>query len=81
METAKQSQHYRYGNYDLDLVVFGERKLSMSVIDNVSRVEYHEKDILLETIGVNTLMKALEKTKQEIKLSFVAKNMAENNLL
>ena len=44
-------------------------------------MEYFEKEIILESIGVNTFIKALEKTKQEIKVYFSRKTEAENELL
>jgi hypothetical protein len=51
------------------------------VVDSATRVEYFEKEIILEFIGVNTFIKALEKTKQEIKVYFSRKTEAENELL
>lgn len=51
------------------------------MVDGVTRVEYFEKEIILESIGVNTFIKALEKAKQEIKVYFTRKNEAENDLL
>ena len=37
--------------------------------------------MILETVGTNTLIKGLEQTKQEIKIEFAKRNMAENDLL
>jgi hypothetical protein len=51
------------------------------VLDGATRVEYFEKEIILESIGVNTFIKALEKAKQEIKVYFIRKVEAENHLL
>jgi len=51
------------------------------VLDGATRVEYFEKEIILEFIGVNTFIKALEKAKQEIKVYFIRKVEAENHLL
>jgi hypothetical protein len=81
METAKPSINYRYGQYDIELTLFGERKLSITVIDTLERLEYFEKDVVLEAIGANTLVKAFEQTKQEIQVAFSKTNMAENDLL
>ena len=53
----------------------------MIVLDGATRVEYFEKEIILEFIGVNTFIKALEKAKQEIKVYFIRKVEAENHLL
>ncbi len=53
----------------------------MIVLDGATRVEYFEKEIILESIGVNTFIKALEKAKQEIKVYFIRKVEAENHLL
>lgn len=47
METAKPSLSYRYNHYDIDLTVFAERKLTMTIVDTIERIEYYEKDIAL----------------------------------
>ena len=49
--------------------------------DSLARVEYHEPECILENIGVNTLLKALEQSKQEIKVSFSKNKIEENDLL
>mgnify|MGYP000923749948 CR=1 FL=1 len=81
METAKPTHNYRYDDFDLDLAISGERKLSITIIDSGSKAEYYEKDVMLIHIGVNTLIKALLRDKQEIKVYFTRKNEAENDLL
>lgn len=68
----------RYGIYNIELTVFGEQKLSLSVIDTEARVEYFDKEIILDTIGVTTLIKAFEKSKKEIAVTMAKKTMAEN---
>ena len=63
METVKPTVNFRYGPYDIELLIFNDRKLSLNIIDTLGRVEYQEKEVVLETISANTIIKALEKTK------------------
>jgi hypothetical protein len=37
METAKPSHNYRYDDFDLDLAISGERKLTITIIDAGSK--------------------------------------------
>lgn len=38
MESVKPSVSYRFNHYDIELAVYGERKLSMTVVDTIERV-------------------------------------------
>ena len=78
MQTAKPTANFRYGPYDIELLIFNDRKLSLNIIDTLERVEYQEKEAVLETISSNTIIKALEQAKAQIKVEFNKKNMAEN---
>ena len=65
----------------MDLQIFGEQKMAVIVLDNTGNAEYYEKELVLENIGCNTVIKALEKGKSEISLRFQSKVMAEAELL
>ena len=81
MEAVKPTTNFRYGHYDISLRVASERKLSLTVADSLAQVEYHDPECILENIGVNTLLKALEQSKQEIKVSFCKNRIEENDIL
>jgi hypothetical protein len=51
----------------------GEKRLSINIVDSSSKSEYYEKELVLEQIGVSTLIKAFEKTKKEITFSIEQK--------
>jgi hypothetical protein len=64
MQTAKPTIPFRYDHYDIELDVIGERTLAITVIDSLARIEFHEKELQLETIGTNTLLKAFDRSKK-----------------
>jgi len=47
METAKPTVNIKYGPYDIELLIFGDQKLSLNIIDTLERVEYQEKEVIL----------------------------------
>lgn len=81
METAKPINAFKHEHYDIEIDIQGEKKLSLTITDAITRNEFYEKDIELTNVGVNTLIKAFEKTKKEIQIFIKEKYEAENHLL
>ena len=44
----------------------GEKRLTISIMDYSSKSEFFENELVLEQIGVSTLIKAFDKSKKEI---------------
>lgn len=64
MESAKQQLLFKHFSYEIEIVPMGERKLAITIIDSSSKSEFFEKELVLEQIGVSTLIKAFEKSKK-----------------
>jgi hypothetical protein len=65
----------------LKIGVTAANRLSISVFDSLEKAEFYEKDLELKEIGVNTVFKALEKTKKEIHFSMSTKKIDEHLIL
>ena len=81
METAKPINSFKNEQYDIEIDIQGQKKLTLTITDAITRNEFYEKDIELTNIGVNTLMKGFEKTKKEIQILIKEKHQSENHLL
>jgi hypothetical protein len=45
METAKPLIYFKHENYDVEIDVINERKVTLTVTDNTSRIEFSARDI------------------------------------
>ena len=81
MESAKGATQYKFQHFDISLTAFSEQRLSLIVTDPLERMEFEEKELKLNNIGVSTLMKAFEQTKIEIKLDMKVNKTPESAIL
>ena len=63
---AKQSLLFKHYTYDIEINPMGEKRLTISIMDYSSKSEFFENELVLEQIGVSTLIKAFDKSKKEI---------------
>lgn len=58
METAKQALLFKHYSYEIEIAPMGEKRLTVTVTDSSNKSEFFEKDLVLDNIGVSTLIKA-----------------------
>jgi hypothetical protein len=51
-------------SYEIEINPMGEKRLSVNIMEVGSKSEYYEKELVLEQVGVSTLIKAFEKSKK-----------------
>jgi hypothetical protein len=61
----------------VEIDVLGERKLALTIIDSLTRAEFYASEVQLKSIGTNTVIKALERVKEEIKIDFTQKLISD----
>lgn len=65
----------------MEIDTINQTKLNLIITDNANRVEYSAKEVQLKNIGANTLIKAFERTKNELKVKVVPLKVQDEDLL
>ena len=81
MQSVKGTFQYKFDRFDVTLNPFSDKKLDLSVLDPVTKMEFHDKMLTLTNIGTATLMKALEKKLIEVKMDMKVNETPEGPTL
>ena len=60
--TDSVTKNFKYDRYSIETKVISQKRLSITILDPIERVEYHADGIDLENIVVETLLQAFDQS-------------------